>query len=347
MRLTINLLYKLVSGLNRRIVSLFLLLVLFTSCEKLALKETDPNNAKAIFEDAWTILNERYPFFTIKNIDWDSIHSEYSQRVSENMNGMQLFDLLGDMIMELHDGHTDLSNPFNDWIRYYWPITSEYYNRFNIDVIKSHYFNGEYFTRNAVVAGKIGDIGYVYISDFVQDLSPELAQEIMSYLESTQQYIFDVRNNTGGSEIYGNNLIRYFVKEKTANKIIKFKNGPGHDDFTSFTVYIEPEEKPVTYNKIVVLANNVTFSAGNDFINNFSVLPEVTFIGENTGGGGSTPFFYELANGWILRYSSNMQIRPSDNLIIDLGIQPDIYIEMQESGTNDNVLDAAISFLNQ
>jgi hypothetical protein len=347
MRSVINLLYCLALGLSNRILSVVLLLILLTSCEKLALRETKPDDANAIFEDAWTILNERYPFFTVKNMDWDSVHFEYSQRLTENMNGMQFFDLLGDMIWELHDGHTDLHSPVNDWTRFYWPITSEYYNRFNVDVIKSYYLNSEYFTKNAVVAGKIGDIGYVYIGDFVQELSPALAQEIMNYLEGMQKYIFDVRNNTGGSEYYGNNLIRYFVKVKTANKIIKLKNGPGHDDFISFTVYIEPGERTVAYSKIVVLANNVTFSAGNDFINNFSALSEVTFIGEKTGGGGSTPYNYELANGWILRYSSNMQIRPKDNLILDLGIPPDISIVMQQSATSDNILNAAINFLDQ
>jgi C-terminal processing protease CtpA/Prc len=154
-----------------------------------------------------------------------------------------------------------------------------------------------------------------------------------------------VRNNQGGSEISDNNLVRYFIYRKTANKIIKLKNGSGHDDFTSFTNYIEPGQKTREYDKIVVLANRVTFSAGNDFVNNFSLLENVTIFGDTTGGGGSTPYIYELANGWRLRYASNIQLRASDSLMIDKGIPPDIYVEMKKSATKDNVLDAALEFL--
>jgi C-terminal processing protease CtpA/Prc len=180
----------------------------------------------------------------------------------------------------------------------------------------------------------------------VDELSPDLADEVINYLGETQNFIFDVRNNQGGSELFGNNLIRHFVHERTANKIIKFKNGPGHTDFSLTINYIYPGSVTREYNHIIVLTNRVTFSAGNDFANNFSVLPNVTVIGDTTGGGGSTPFIYEFANGWRLRYASNMQLRASDSLIIDRGISPDIYVEMQQSSVKDNVLDTAIDFLN-
>jgi hypothetical protein len=334
-----------ISSTNSKI--LFCLLAFFlASCEELVLKDASSTDSKAIFNDTWTILDERYPFFEVKNIDWDIVYETYLPRVTENINAHQLFGVLGDMVMELHDGHTDLSAPASNWSRSYWPITTEYYQRFNIEVIKNYYLNNGYYTKNAVIAGKIHDIGYVFIQNFVDDLSPSMAEEVFNYLEGTQLLIFDMRNNTGGSEIFGDNLICYFLREKTANKIIKLKNGRGHNDFTSFTSYIMPGPKIKEYTRIVVLANKVTFSAGNDFVNNFSILPNVTLLGDTTGGGGSTPFIYELANGWRLRYASNMQLRPTDSLIIDKGIPPDLFIEMQKSETKDNVLDAAIDFLN-
>jgi hypothetical protein len=107
-----------------------LLAVLLASCEKLVLKEVAPDNSKAIFEDAWKVLDERYPFFEVKNIDWNLIHTNYLPRVTEKMTNAQLFDVLGDMIMELHDGHTDLRATEQNWIRYYWPVSAEYYQRF-------------------------------------------------------------------------------------------------------------------------------------------------------------------------------------------------------------------------
>ena len=46
-------------------LTIVLLLGLFTSCEQLLLEDTSTDN-EAIFNEAWTFLNEEYSFFELR-----------------------------------------------------------------------------------------------------------------------------------------------------------------------------------------------------------------------------------------------------------------------------------------
>lgn len=330
--------------LNKNI-TIILFGLFLVSCENLFIEEDAPTDAYAIFDEAWTILDQRYSLFEVKGIDWESSYTKYHSQLFEGMSKKELFIVLGDMVVSLKDGHTDLHSLDLALDRNYWHLTEEYTQRFNINSIFKNYLGNSYILENAVLAGKIGNVGYTYIGNFREELSPSFAAEILDFLAGVDNFIFDVRNNTGGNEKYGSNIIGHFITEKIPSKIVVNKTGPGKNDKSSNLYYLAPVENFQPYNKIVVLANRATFSAGNDFVNNFSLLPNVTIIGDTTGGGGATPYYYELANGWRLRYSSNLQYRAFDSLLLENGIPPDIYIEMQKSDTRDVVLDRALLHL--
>jgi hypothetical protein len=101
----------------------------------------------------------------------------------------------------------------------------------------------------------------------------------------------------------------------------------------------EPSEKEVTgagrwavadstammLNKpIVVLVNRHSYSATNFFSAYMSTLPNVTLIGDQSGGGGGVPVSFELPNGWKFRISATRTYLP-DGYNIERGIEPDIY----------------------
>ena len=74
----------------------------------------------------------------------------------------------------------------------------------------------------------------------------------------------------------------------------------------------------------------------------FRALPNVTLIGDITGGGGGIPSYNELPNGWIFRCSSSIQTTP-DGIITEGGIPPDIYESINSAGENkDGILERAI-----
>ncbi|MCB0637534.1 MAG: S41 family peptidase [Lewinella sp.] len=74
---------------------------------------------------------------------------------------------------------------------------------------------------------------------------------------------------------------------------------------------------------VVVLTNRHSYSATNFFAGFMSTLPNVTLIGDRTGGGGGLPVSYELPNGWKYRFSATRSFLP-DGTNMELGIPADI-----------------------
>ena len=56
---------------------------------------------------------EHYCFFDYKQkelgVDWDEVHERYSRQVDQGMSNAQLFEVLGNMLSELRDGHVNLA----------------------------------------------------------------------------------------------------------------------------------------------------------------------------------------------------------------------------------------------
>ena len=94
-----------------------------------------------------------------------------------------------------------------------------------------------------------------------------------------------------------------------------------------YAIYLEPANGVRWQKKVVVLTNRRSFSATNDFVNHMRCLPNVTTIGDKTGGGSGMPFTSELPNGWSVRFSASPHFDAEMNHI-EFGIEPDIKADM-------------------
>jgi C-terminal processing protease CtpA/Prc len=100
---------------------------------------------------------------------------------------------------------------------------------------------------------------------------------------------------------------------------------------------------------VVILANRHTFSAANNFVQVMKSLPQVTIIGDRTGGGSGLPFTYNLPNGWNIRLSASPMLDAEGN-DTEWGIDPDIKVDMAPDASltgRDAILDCAIQHLTQ
>ena len=97
-----------------KVTLLFFLGLNFSACEKLFLDEDlASENPKENFEYLWTQCDTKYSYFDLKGVDWDQIHSKYSAKISDGMSNDALFNVLGEMLVELKDDHTNLISNFN------------------------------------------------------------------------------------------------------------------------------------------------------------------------------------------------------------------------------------------
>lgn len=324
----------------RVFVSLCMIVLSFSSCVEV---EEYDNTPSGNFEALWKIMDERYCFFSYKEIDWDKIYDEYKGRINDGMSKEALFTVLNEMLQELKDGHVNL---YTTWdIGRYWNWFQDYPDNFDQKLIDK-YLGTDYSIAAGMKYKVLDDnIGYIYYEDFSSTIGPSSLDYILNKFAICEGIIIDVRHNGGGTLTNATELSSRFTNEKVLAGYIQHKTGKGHDDFSElFPRYIEPSSR-IRYQKpVVVLVNRRAYSATNEFICTMKLFPTVTVMGDKSGGGGGLPFSSELPNGWSVRFSACPNF-DAEKKQIEFGIEPDEYIEWVDSDTKDSFIETARNYL--
>lgn len=336
-------------SVGSRCLILLALLLLPAGC----IREDDVTNTpEGNFETLWKIIDEHYCFLEYKQIDWDAIHTQYSKLITNNMSSEGLFEVLGKMLNELQDGHVNLTSSHN--VSYYDAWYQDYPRNFREDIVEDYYL-GKASTDYRTAAGmkyKIleDNIGYIRYESFSAGIGNGNLDEVLSYLAVCNGLIIDVRNNGGGNVTNSTRIAARFTNEKVLTGYISHKTGKGHNDFSEpYPIYLEPNEGVRWQKKVVVLTNRRSYSATNDFVNQMRCLPNVTIMGDKTGGGSGMPFTSELPNGWTVRFSASPHYGLNMEQI-EWGIDPDIKVDIlpedeAASPPKDTIIETARAFL--
>jgi len=328
-------------------VTLFMILGAgIISCERLFRGDDPANNPVNDFEMLWQNLDRKYSLFSTKGLNWDSIYQVYRPDIHNGMHDTILFKSLGNMLLELKDGHTDIQSPYGH-IQYDYTVGSS--RNFVPHIVKVNYLGTGEKEQDGMLYNIIDTVGYLNIESFSTEITEGGIREVLNYFSDTKGIIIDVRNNSGGNDRYCKIITNHFFDQKRKVEINHYKTGPGHDDFGTIDQYIEPEDGLGISNPTVILTNRTCFSACNSFVSWMSSLPHVSIVGDTTGGGGGTPHFSELPNGWIYRYSANKSYRP-DGINMDNGIPPDHYVTMTERDSThwkDTLIEYALDLIDQ
>ena len=251
------------------------------------------------FEALWKIIDEHYCFFEYKQVDWNAIHDKYQRQLAGNVSDDQLFEVLGNMLAELRDGHVNLYSPFD--VARYWTWHEAYPSNYS-DSLITHYLGTHY----RMASG-------------------------MKYLSSCQGLIIDVRDNGGGLLTSAEELAARFTNEEITVGYMQHKTGRGHNDFSSMEVQTLKPGRGLRWQKsVVVLTNRGVYSAANEFVKYMRCCPNTITVGDRTGGGAGLPFSSELPNGWIVRFSACPMYDAQGNST-EFGIDPDCNIQLTES----------------
>lgn len=310
------------------------------------------NTPEGNFEALWKLIDERYCFFEYKEkklgIDWDSIHDEYKRRITPKMDNYQLFEVCCDMLSELKDGHVNLSAAFDigrEW-SYYEPYPENFDQQ-----IQQNYLGTDYKIASGLKYKILDDnIGYVYCESFNDAIGDGNLSYMLDALSTCTGLIVDIRNNGGGRISTAHQLASRFTNEKKLIGYMSHKTGKGHYDLSDpEPVYLEPSDGIRWQKNTVVLTNRRCFSAANDFVKCMKTCPNVTILGDYTGGGSGMPFTQEIPCGWSVRYSAVI-IYDKDMNHTEFGIEPDIKAGMEEEDMRkgkDTIIEKAREFLKE
>ena len=308
---------------------LFTFLLIFTSC---VTEDEQPNTRHGNFEALWKIIDEHYCFLDYKKqeygLDWYTIYNKYKVRLNENMSNEQLFEVLCNMLGELRDGHVNLSNSY-DYGRY-WSWHEDFPKNFS-DSLERRYLGTDYKIAGGLRYRILDDnIAYLRYPSFQTGFGDGNLDDVLSYFLLCRGLIIDIRNNGGGNLTYAESLAARFVTEKTLVGYMQHKTGKGHSDFSDMEpMYLEPSSHIRWYKPVIVLTNRSVFSAANEFTMYMKALPNVTIVGDRTGGGAGMPFSSSLPNGWSVRFSA-CPTYDAQRQCMEFGIDPDYFVSLTD-----------------
>ncbi len=313
--------------------------------------EERDDTATGNFEALWTILDEHYCFFDYKQkeygLDWNEVHEKYKVRVNDNMSSTQLFEVLCDMLGELRDGHVNLSSSM-DYGRY-WKWQENYPYNYSDSLIRQ-YLGTDYKIASGLRYRVLDDnIGYIRCASFESAIGEGNLDEALSYLLFCRGLIIDIRGNGGGDLTTAERLAGRFVQEKTLVGYMQHKTGTGHNDFSEMKeIYLEPSSNVRWHKKVCVLTNRSVYSAANAFAVWMHCLPNVTLVGDHTGGGSGMPMNNSLPNGWSVRFSA-CPMYDANKQQTEFGIDPDMKVDLTNDITigsyRDDIIEAARELL--
>lgn len=331
----------------KRLSTFILVLFLFSSCEKaLFKKKGDTTDAVANFDYLWNQLDIRYAYFDYKNVNWNNIYAQYRPKIYEGMSEDSLFNVMGAMLNELRDGHVNLISPFNLSV-----FDVELLGPENIDerVVLENYIGTDRVITGPFIHDFLrnNEIGYIRLRSFPGTVDNVQLDYMMDRYNDTKGIIFDLRQNGGGvvNDVYS--IISRFIDKPTYVYQSRGKTGPGHNEFGEpERSTLSPSESTKKYLKqIIVLTDRGTYSSGSFFTTIAKAIPNMTIIGDTTGGGLGLPNGGQLPNGWTYRCSITQTLDVYGNNY-ENGVPPDKVVLIDKIKLTqgiDDVLEAAMN----
>lgn len=301
------------------------------------------DDAEEIFEDLWKTFFNRYPFFELRNVDWNKQYDIYRPKVKKNTNEDELFDIFCEMLAPLNDGHVELiaKAKGNQKKRYFNPESKPRFWREFTKKERKRLFRT---TGETLVANGFGrpketaawiihfcrseSYGYIRILELEGVKKRKLTaalDKIACEFKSLKGIIIDIRDNPGGDDSTVIKIVNRFCEDKRVAFHRRTKIGQGNDNYSPFSTWqMEPEGSAQFTGPIALLTCDSVFSGGEVFALAMKQLPHVTIIGDYTNGIFSYQLEKKLANGWQyflsyqIYYSADMKCYEGEGVPADI-----------------------------
>ena len=203
---------------------------------------------------------------------------------------------------------------------------------------------GEFLTREEGMMWYSMENGYVYmcVPELREENGGEFEEEIGQMVEEMKEsepefLLLDLRNNSGGFDDRGAELLSYFVDEDMTYLVentYSFETGEYTPQRT-----ITVQAKGEIHLPVILLVNSQCVSAGEAFVYHMSGLSNVTVVGANPTNGSLATYegFHILPGGVALHYPDLACMTEEGRILIDSdgnqegGVDPDVRIPIDET----------------
>lgn len=314
------------------------------ACEKAIMQPKGVStNPQENLDYLWEQCDEKYSYFELKGVDWDQVKVKYSSKVYDGMYDDSLFTVMGEMLSELKDDHTNLISPFNVSR---FGVKYQAQDNFDWRIIEDHYLSTDYYISGPFSHDYLANnrIGYVRFPAFTGTIDDFNLDFVLTRYQFTEGLIIDMRENGGGAVSDVFKILSRLVDQPTTVYYSRIKSGKGHNEFSQPEAAVVQPSNAVRYLKpIIMLVDRGTYSAGSFTSLATKAIPNVQLMGDTTGGGLGLPNGGQLPNGWTYRFSITQTLDLNMKPDYEMGVPPDHYVLFDWNNRNrDEILDAAI-----
>lgn len=301
------------------------------------------------FDFLWQTFDANYSYFVYKNIDWQGLSNTYRPKAIQATSQDQFVQVLVQMLSNLHDLHVHLIDPNGNYIATF--KDTDFVN-FNEGVWQQYLqAQGTHISQSDswVVTGYLSGAPYIAVESWASSSSSEAADldAALEPFQNAKGIIIDVRMNGGGDSSTAGQFAGRFADQTRTAGFIQFRNGPAHDDFGPLTArQVVPRGAWQYKGSVLLLIGRGCFSSNEDFITQMRELPNVTVVGDTSGGHSGDPKTFNLSNGWRFTVSTWIDYTAEMQIIEDQGIDPAIFVPTTAAdfqAGRDPVLDYALS----
>lgn len=353
----------------KQTILVFILILIF----KIGFSQNDNFKQMRLFEKLWTKIDENYASFEIKGIDWDEAYDKFKPKITTDLTQDQLIDTIELMMKPFNDGHVGVGKLAFFPMRWSKGFSVEresyFYQEFKNDSMRQLLFKATNTTlirygfdslplgynsdKNIIDYSTSKDIGYIHISHMEGIGIRETRKFMKEFLKKCQGFkaiIIDIRDNYGGLERIGDQIASVFLAEKKHVSNGYKRKRKSHDSFgKAKPYYCKAVNKEPFTGEVIILTNDRTRSAAENFIMTLMDLPNVTIIGDRTEGILGEAKIGILPYGWIYGVNNYKTLTPEGVNYEDIGIHPDYLIQNKISDIklkNDPLIDKAIELIN-
>jgi C-terminal processing protease CtpA/Prc len=194
-----------------------------------------------------------------------------------------------------------------------------------------------------------GDLGYLNIHGLMDQDLPGQVDQALESLKDTKGLIVDLRFNGGGDELLARKVAGRFVDKERIYSLNQYRSGPKHSQLGEKLERAFGPRGAWQYQKpVVVLWGRKTFSSAESMALMFAQCPQVTTMGDYTGGSSANPRRIELSCGITVNLPRWLDMDPKGNPIEHVGVKPKKLIKAKPedfTAEQDPVLEAAIKQL--
>lgn len=287
-------------------------------------------NLGQAFDRFWEVMDRQYSYFFLKkDVDWQASKKTFRPKAVQAKNAQELATVLLEMLAPLRDLHVRLETPSGAIPTYRIPWTYNGNFQVTLEQLEARTECGTF-----AVVGRTKKDGFgCFLMVRQSEANPadvQKAVEAIQKLRGAPGFLVDLRRANGGSEPLAMEIAKLFCAKETVYAKNKYRNGPGHGDFTKDYERLLPASPEPYTNPVVCLMGQGTISSGEGFAKMMAALPNVTTVGQPTRGASGNPKPWPLPlTGVTVSFSRWVDMLPDGRTFEGVGMPPGV--EVKES----------------